>query len=479
MDIEEDAAAAEDGRRTRIRAWVEENVRGRVTAIDRLRRWRPVWRVDYERDGETRSLLVKSLRPWEATPYSLEHEAKLMQVLGAHGIPVPHVHGVIADPHGFVMDWAEGERDPGLVQQASESASTMSAGRWKASLDYMDYLAQMHAIPRTAFAGTEVGDPVGARAIALDSYERNYQLLEKRDGVDALIEFFTLWLRRNVPMHRTEACFVTGDCGQFLIEGDKITAILDVEIGHWGDPMHDLACFRGRHPVENMGDVPALFRHYAEISGKPLDLPVIAYHTVCFLALATIGPMVALIEKHPGGDWVEAVLQIAFIARRTLEAMAEIEDVELDTLTLPPPQPTPWEDMATEKLAGEVSRLTTSPTFEKWQRDVLLSLPRYLTARARYGRWMDEAELEDVAAILGRQPADPIEAERAMLAFVRQAGPEQDKTLIRFYHRKIQRLCLMLAGPDAPADHILLIKMEPILHIDFGACAASSERQPA
>src|SRR3546814_8959379 len=124
-------------------------------------------------------------------------------------------------------------------------------------------LAKMHAIPVEAFAGTEAGDPQTPRAIALDSYERNYQLLEKRDAVDALIEFFTLWLRRNVP-DRSERCFVTGDCGQLLSKGPEITAILDVEIGHIGDPMHDLACFRGRHPVENMGDVPALFQRRSE-----------------------------------------------------------------------------------------------------------------------------------------------------------------------------------------------------------------------
>src|SRR3546814_9887705 len=102
---------------------------------------------------------------------------------------------------------------------------------------------------------------------------RNYQLLEKRDAVDALIEFFTLWLRRNVP-DRSERCFVTGDCGQFLCKGPEITAILDVEIGHIGDPMHDLACFRGRHPVENMGDVPALFQRYASARGRPVDLEI-------------------------------------------------------------------------------------------------------------------------------------------------------------------------------------------------------------
>src|SRR3546814_17481098 len=98
---------------------------------------------------------------------------------------------------------------------------------------------------------------------------------------------------------------MSGYCGQFLSKGPEITAILDVEIGHIGDPMHDLACFRGRHPVENMGDVPALFQRYASARGRPVDLDAIAYHTVCFLALATIGPMIARsAERRVGPECV-------------------------------------------------------------------------------------------------------------------------------------------------------------------------------
>lgn len=473
MTESQDAATVEAGRRSRIASWVEANVGGRVTGVDRLRRWRPVWRVDYEQDGQALALIVRGLRPWESIPYSLEYEMRLMQILEKHGIKVPHVHGMIPDPYAFVMDWAEGGRDPGLVQQASENASTISPQRWKASLKYMEVLAKMHAIPIHAFAGTEAGNPIGPQGIALDSYERNYKLLEKHDAVDALIEFFTIWLRRNVPMHRTKATFVTGDCGQFLSVGEEITAILDVEIGHLGDPLHDLACFRGRHPVENMGDVPALFRRYAEVTGEPLDVPVIAYHTVCFLALATIGPMLAFVEKHPGGDWMEAIMQLGFIGRRTLEAMAEIVGVELEEMELPEPHVTPWEDMATEKLESELGRLPTSATFEPWQRDVLLSLPRYLRSQARYGRWMEEGELGDAAALLGSRPANVVEADRAMKDFVRTAGPERDADLIRFFYRKIMRLCLMLAGPGAPRDHLLFIKVEPILNVDFAADPAA------
>src|SRR5690606_22690913 len=133
---------------------------------------------------------------------------------------------------------------------------------------------------------------------------------------------------------------------------------------------------RGRHPVENMGDLPALFRHYEQASGKPLDVAAIAYHTVSFLALATIGPMLAHIEKHRGGDWVEALMQLAFIGRRTCDAMAEIMGVDFEPIALPDAaHVSPYAELAIEKLESEIGYLPPSPDFADWQKGVLLSLP--------------------------------------------------------------------------------------------------------
>ncbi|MGI4983143.1 MAG: hypothetical protein ACRYGL_07425, partial [Janthinobacterium lividum] len=173
MDHSGDAAPpdtheGEAANRRLIAAWIEANVGGRVTGVQRLRRWRRVWRAEYERDGVARSALVKGTRPWESIPYSLGHELRMNQILEANGIGVPHSYGMIEAPEAFVMDWAPGDRDPGLVQQAIETASGMSPDRWEASLRYMDVLARMHRIPVEAFAGGEAGDPQGGLAIAMD-----------------------------------------------------------------------------------------------------------------------------------------------------------------------------------------------------------------------------------------------------------------------------------------------------------------------
>jgi hypothetical protein len=444
--------------------WVSENIGGRVTRITRQRRWRPVWRVDVDKDGATLQLVFKGVRLWDDIPYTLAHEYRILQVLAANGVPVPPLHGMCPYPEAFAMTWVEGGRDPGMVIEAIEKKSEMSPDRWQASLKYMEILAKMHSIDTAQFVAAGLEMPTGDQDIALNSYERFYQMYVDAELSDPFLEFATLWLRRNVPKHRPMISFVTGDCGQFLSDGPNLTAVLDMEAGHLGDHFHDLACFRGRHPVENMGDVKALFDHYAKALGQPLDLDAIAYHTVVFLALAVFTPLFALAKPTPGGDWVESAVQVFFIARRALEAMAEILDVELDDLQLPEPRATPMDDMAIDKLVFEIDRVPTSAQFEGWQRNTIASIPNYLRNQIHYGAWMQEQELDELVDVLGYRPANVVEADKALTAFVLEAGPEQDKMLLKLFHRRMLRQCHVIVGPNPAPDHLVLMKVEPILH---------------
>jgi hypothetical protein len=213
-----------------------------------------------------------------------------------------------------------------------------------------------------------------------------------------------------------------------------------------------------------MGDVRALFDHYAKALGQPLDLHAIAYQTVVFLVYALFTPLFAMYEPSPGGDWVEGAIQVAFIGRRAAEAMAEILNLELDDhLQLPSPRPTPEEDLALNKLISEIDRLELSESFAEWQRATIASIPSYLRNQLHYGVWVQNEELDELAPILGHRPATVVEADKALSAFVRQAGAEFDTRLLRLFYRRLLRRCHVIAGPDAPADHLVLMKVEPML----------------
>jgi aminoglycoside phosphotransferase (APT) family kinase protein len=461
-----DAAPATDAEeRAAITAWIEKAIGGRVTKIERLRRWRAIWRAWVKDDKGERSYMVKGVRPWDSIPYSLKHEMLTMEVLAKNGIPVPHIYGMMEFPEAFVMDWVEADgRDGALVQESIEHASTITPNRWAASLKYMEQLVLIHKIPVDQFKHTEAVFTKNAYDIAMTHYDLNMDMLEEANALDAMMQFFTVWLRRNVPQHRTTPTFVTGDCGQFLNEGPEIATIIDLEIGHISDAMNDLACFRGRHPVENMGDVHELFRHYARSGGQPLDVRVIGFHTVVFLGMALVGPILALHKKHSGGDWVEGVMQLAFIGRRTVEALAEVAGVPLEeNIRLPEPHLSPLVDMAMDKLESELKHLPTSDAFAPWQRGILVSLPQYLRAQAHYGRWMEEEDLSEIGALLGKRPANLIEADKVLKAFVEKAGPDQDAALIKLFYRRLLRMCLSFAGPGAPKTHLMFMKVEPII----------------
>lgn len=443
--------------------WLENELGCTDIQLHKQRRWRPVWHVQARQNGKPVQYLLKGDRTWLTHPYPLDYEMRMQRTLHENGIPIPAILGMCLEPNTIIMEWITGGRDPGLIQEAIENRSTMTPDRWQASLRYMEILADMHRIPPEKFARAGAAMPADATEIALGNYERFHAMTGQNGITDPMLEFAVRWLRRNVPMHRKTVSFVTGDCGQFLSDGPQVTGVLDVEIGHLGDPMRDLACFRGRHPIENMGDVPALFLHYETAMGVPLDYDAIAYHTVSFLAEATYGPLFGMSETGRGGDWVESAVQVAIIGRRCMEALAEILGVELEDMALPDPEPTPVEDQALAKLSADIGRLEETDALQDWQRGIMLSIPDFLRKRGHYRNWMERGDLDDVAQVIGSRSADVAEADRLLNAFIEGAGPEHDAALTRLFHRRMLRQCLVIAGPNPSPDHIALAKMEPIL----------------
>lgn len=445
--------------------WVAKNLGATVTKVTRQRRWRPVWQVDAIKDGKPLPLMFKGARPDNSIPYPLEHELNMLRVLADNDIPVPTLYGMCDEPHAIVMGWMEGGRDPGLVVEAMESKSEMSPDRWQASLEYMEILARIHSIPPDQFVAAGCEMPVDDKDVALNGYERFYQMYLDQNLSDPFLEFATQWLRRNIPSTSPKISFVTGDCGQFLSKGPKVTVLLDMEAGFLCDHAYDLACFRGRHPVENMGDVRALFEHYEKFSDQPLNLEAIRYYTFLFLAMAIFTPLFFVVKPTPGGDWLEGYLQIAFIARRALEALAEIIGVELNhSMELPEPRQTPMEDYAIDKLSFDINNLPLSDNLTDWQRNSIAAVPEYLRNQLHYGAWVQEQEMDDLEEVLGYRPSNVSEAEQALLAFVKQDNPEHDQLLTRMFHRRYLRQCHVNAGPNPPEDHLVLMKVEPLTH---------------
>ena len=448
-----------------IRAWVAEHLGGEVREIERMERWRPQWKVTYSRGGETQAVFVRGDRPI-AGEHALRFEMEVMQTLEANGIKVPHIYGWMDSPKAFVMDWIDTEdRAPGMLHTAIENPSTMSDERWQAMLHYMDHLAEVHAVPVGEFAHIRgMGELETAADIALYATERMYRYAKKMGELDSTFTFLQTWLRRNVPEHRTEASFITGDAGQFMSAGTEVIALLDFEIAAIGDIYWDLACLRGRHPYENMGDIPALYRRYARATGTEVDLRLVGYHTVNFMQLSAIAAKFFMNPQTRGANWIEGVLEYCSISRRGLEAIAELQDIPLrHDLRLPEPVAKPWEDSGLGKLLVDIDRLPTSTSFADWERDLLGAIPKFLLNYARYRDWFEAATIADIQQMTGQRYATAEAAEEAALELVAGNDPARDAELVQALHARVLRLSMIVAGTNPTAENPLFHRLDPIL----------------
>ena len=306
--------------------------------------------------------------------------------------------------------------------------------------------------------------PETAADIALRATEQMYMAGVYTKNNEPTFEFLQHWLRRNVPAHRTKASFIAGDAGQFMSAGTEVLALLDFEIANIGDTHWDLACFRGRHPYENMGDIPALYRRYAEVTGEDVDLRVVGYHTVAFLQLAGIATKFFGDPKAIGGNWIEGLLEYASITRRAYEAIAELQGIELDySLTLPEPSFKSLEESALKKLLVDIQRLPTSSAFQDWERELLHAIPEFLLNYTRYRDWFEQATLEDINRFMGAEHADLDSAEKALMERIALNEPADDEGLVRIMHHRSLRLSMIIAGTNPNTENPLFHILDPIL----------------
>lgn len=458
-------AAFDAASRSGIIAWVRANLDGEVTAITRLERWRPQWKVDFTVDGESRAVLFRGNRPI-AGANDLRFEMEVMQVLHANGIKVPRIYGWVDEPIAFVMDWVDtDDRAPGMLHTAIDNPTTMSDERWQAMLNYMTDLAAVHAVPVDQFAGVKrlSNPPAGEKQVALHATEFMYRLGSQMEKIDPVFEFLQQWLRRNVPAGRDKVSFIAGDAGQFMSAGTEVLALLDFEIANLGDTHWDLACFRGRHPYENMGDIPALYREYARVTGETVDLRAVGYHTVNFLQLSGIGAQFFREAWAQGANWIEGAMEYGSITRRAYEAIAELQSIPLDyDLRLPEPVDKPWEVSGLEKLMADITRLPTSDAFEEWERDLLHAIPDFLLSYSRYRDWFERETRRDLEQVLNQSFEDLASADAAAMTAIAE-GQGSDAEWVQALHKRALRFSMIVAGTNPDTGNPLFHRLDPIL----------------
>lgn len=432
-----------------LRCWVESTLGGRIVEWrqqgGRESGGRPAWFTTVDVDGDRIAAYIRADRGLAAvsTGVAIDREFRLLQELNKTEVLVPRVFGLCEDPRAILMECVPGENDFGKIQDAAQ--------RRALARHFLEQLVALHRLDAERFEAIGLRRPRSAEDYALGDlsrWERGHQR-GLREPVP-LVTFACQWLRRNIPPAPTRPVLVHGDTGpgNFLFQGERVTAIIDWEFAHLGDPMKDLALLRPRDFYYPTNELPRWLQIYSELSGTPLDLPKLRYYSVQALLLTplALGPIVQNLK--PESDHAEWIAQEVVYRRATAEVLAEALGVPLEPVEVPSGSPTRFSqffDIVKQNLEAEhLPRL--DDTFQAHRLRMTLRLLEHLRQVERKAPAIDALELEDIGAVLGHRPASRAEGMRQMDAYVRSAAPAEDARLVQFFYRQAVRDQALMVG---------------------------------
>lgn len=206
---------------------------------------RESWAFECEQGGGGRAgatpMILRRDPPASLLDTDRVTEFALLERLAPSGLPSPGVLWLDATGEhlgrpAMVMVRAPGESDWMLLNgDLSLSARRDLAGA------YVDLLAQVHAVDWRGLGIDEVTpDPgAGAPAHELGVWEAQLRSLAVDDLPE--VELALSWLRATAPVSQATV-LVHGDYkpGNLLVHRGRISALLDWELAHLGDPLEDL-----------------------------------------------------------------------------------------------------------------------------------------------------------------------------------------------------------------------------------------------
>lgn len=285
----------------------------------------------------TRTLVLRLDAVGGGTQGSRREEYALLAAAAAAGVTVPrvHVHGGQDDGLGgafFVMDLVPGEALARRLLRDDRYAAARAALPHQLGCE----LARIHRIDLTdpGLGFLAAREPVvgGPARFALAEVERYLQILDalSADQPYPLLRLVGRWLAAHAPRVTCPA-LVHGDfrVGNVMFDEQGLTAVLDWELSHVGDPAEDLGwlCVRtwrfgsDRLAAGGLCSREELLQHYRAAGGADVDAAALAWWEIFGnWKWAVICRMQA--ERHKAGRRLD--VELAAIGRRVAETEHEI-----------------------------------------------------------------------------------------------------------------------------------------------------------
>jgi hypothetical protein len=323
--------------------------------------------------------------------------------------------------------------------------------------EYVQELAKLHTLSIEPFVEAGIDRAKAGENPATIGYNRmNDMYRRQKHHYDPQMEFFLDWLDRHLIDSNGREAVIVWDSGQFMHNEGHFTDIIDVEIGHIGDPMMDLAGWRMRDSIMNFGDFNKIYDRYAEFTGKPVDIDAIEWHHIYFTLSNQLAFSHARVTPPVESDFATNMQWCNETNLYATEALGEYLGVELPTIELPADEQT-LADPAIDHLVKTLSTLRVDGDYARYRIRGAFREARHIQRWNQIGRQLVQDDLDDVHQLVGQRPEDFRDGERLLEDYVhtQNEGGRNDEKLVQIFHRRNLRAQAM-NGPlgSAMARHI-------------------------
>ena len=222
--------------------------------------------------------------------------------------------------------------------------------------------------------------------------------------------------------------------------GDRLRAIVDWELGHYGDPMEDLGNICVREFWNPSGGLTGLFNLYERESGIPYDRSAAQYYRVQQNVRGMIGIHLVTVRPQPGLGPLAWYLLYRYAGdRATCEAIAEAMGIGIERPEMPEDYGE-GDPLADEAVAIQEHSVVPAVdhAFAVSQAEQVKILVQCMDRRRRYGAAIAATELDELHQLLGTRPADVGKGLSALDTAI--AGQTlDDEQVVRYLSRRAYR----------------------------------------
>jgi aminoglycoside phosphotransferase (APT) family kinase protein len=263
--------------------WIEHATGGRILDLTRMVVRREAWRVTVDDGSGTPQAwflrIDRQIAGGKQYPRDLARETELIRFLHANtGIPTQRILGWNGEHAVAIQSFEPGRADLHNASRAEQHDVMMH---------FMDIMAEMHSLDvhRLALPRFEIPPtPEEHSLMELRAVEDPRLARLPVDSSTLLGAFGKRWLLNHVPNTVERTVLLQGDTGpgNFLFENHRVSAVVDWEWAHYGDPMEDVGnlWLRDFFTPSCGGDLTPYVRHYADKAGITVDRQKAIYYLV-------------------------------------------------------------------------------------------------------------------------------------------------------------------------------------------------------